>query len=239
MRIRMFPVVTTIFWTVIIGHIAGITLQANEPKAAVKSPLRFAKQIEAFARQDQKNPPKPGGVVFVGSSSIRRWDLQKSFPELNALNRGFGGSQISDVLHFANETVLKYKPRTLVFYCGSNDLANGKTPLRVFSDFRTFTKLLFEQSPNTRLILLAVKPSPRRVHILEKVRQTNDLIREAVKKDRRIVFLDDAFNLLMDGQGNIREELFVDDRVHLNEAGYQLWTKMLAPVLASDSDGQR
>src|SRR5210317_1066265 len=113
------------------------------------SPLRFAKQIEAFARQDLESPPKEGVIVFVGSSSIRRWDLAKSFGDLNAINRGFGGSQISDVLHYANEVVLKYKPKKVVFFCGGNDLNKGKTPRQVAADFETFTSLIIKQLPET------------------------------------------------------------------------------------------
>lgn len=198
------------------------------------SPLRFAKQIEAFARQDVESPPKEGVIVFVGSSSIRRWDLAKSFGDLNAINRGFGGSQISDVLHYANEVVLKYKPKTVVFFCGGNDLNMGKPPRQIAADFETFTKLLFEQLPETELIVLALKPAPVRWSIVDKVRATNDLLRAKTKKDKRITFLDGSFDLLLDG-GKIREELFVEDRLHLNDDGYKLWADMLSPHLGSKS----
>jgi len=125
--------------------LAATGWSAEEPL----SPLRFAKQIEAFARQDMESPPEESVIVFVGSSSIRRWDLAKSFGDLKAINRGFGGSQISDVLHYANEVVLKYKPKKVVFFCGGNDLNKGKTPQRVAADFETFTKLLFEHTKMT------------------------------------------------------------------------------------------
>jgi lysophospholipase L1-like esterase len=194
------------------------------------SPLRFAKQIEAFARQDLESPPKAGVIVFVGSSSIRRWDLAKSFGDLNAINRGFGGSQISDVLHYANEVVLKYKPKKVVLFCGGNDLNKGKTPQQVAADFQTFTSLLFEQLPKTELIVLALKPAPVRWTIVDKVRTTNDLLRAKAKTDKRITFLDGSFSLLLDG-GTIREELYVEDRLHLNDEGYKLWADMLAPHL--------
>lgn len=194
------------------------------------SPQRFAKQIEAFARQDLDSPPKEGVIVFVGSSSIRRWDLAKSFDDLNAVNRGFGGSQISDVLHYANEVVLKYKPKKVVFFCGGNDLNKGKPPRQVAADFETFTSLLFKQLPETKLIVLALKPAPVRWSIVDKVRATNELLRAKAKTDKRITFLDGSFNLLLDG-GKIREELYVEDRLHLNDDGYKLWANMLAPHL--------
>jgi lysophospholipase L1-like esterase len=212
--------------------IIGMSLLAAMGRAAEEplSPLRFAKQIEAFARQDLESPPEKGVIVFVGSSSIRRWNLSKFFGDLNAINRGFGGSQISDVLHYANEVVLKYKPKKVVFFCGGNDLNFGKSPRRVAADFQTFASLLFEQLPETELIVLALKPAPVRWSIVDKVRTTNDLLRAKAKKDKRITFLDAAFNLLLDG-GKVREELYVEDRLHLNDDGYKLWADMLAPHL--------
>ena len=220
--------------------IIGVSLLAATSRAAEESlsPLRFAKQIEAFARQDLESPPEKGVIVFVGSSSIRRWDLAKSFGDLDAINRGFGGSQISDVLHYANEVVLEYKPKKVVFFCGGNDLNKGKSPRQVAADFETFAKLLFEQQPETELIVLALKPAPVRWSIVDKVRATNDLLRAKAKTDKRITFLDGSFDLLLD-DGKIREELYVEDRLHLNDEGYKLWADMLAPHLGIEKrDGE-
>ena len=221
--------------------IIGMSLVVATNRAAEESlsPLRFAKQIRAFARQDMESPPKPDVIVFVGSSSIRRWDLRKSFGDLNAINRGFGGSQISDVLHYANEVVLKYKPKKVVFFCGGNDLNKGKSPRQVAADFQTFANLLFERLPETELIVLALKPAPVRWSIVDKVRKTNDLLRSNANKDQRITFVDDSFDLLLDKDGKIREELFVEDRLHLNDDGYNLWADMLAPHLGlSQNDSE-
>jgi len=96
---------------------------------------RWEEHIRKFEKADEKNPPPPGGVLFVGSSSIRMWDLDKWFPKKRATNRGFGGSQISDVNFFAERIVLKYGPRVIVFYAGDNDVARGKSAERVFQDF--------------------------------------------------------------------------------------------------------
>ena len=228
---RFSPLAILLIW---------MSLLATTGRAADESPspLRFAKQIEVFARRDLESPPKAGVIVFVGSSSIRRWDLAKSFGDLKAINRGFGGSQISDVLHYANEVVLKYKPKKVVFFCGGNDLNYGKTPQQVAADFQTFTNLLFKQLPETDLIVLALKPAPVRWSIVDKVRATNDLLRAKAKTDKRITFLDGSFDLLLDG-GKVREELFVEDRLHLNDDGYKLWADMLAPHLGLEKrDGE-
>jgi lysophospholipase L1-like esterase len=208
----------------------------SAPSPAVDpDPARFSEEIAAFARADKDDPPVAGGTVFVGSSSIRLWKLAESFPDLPARNRGFGGSQISDVVHWAEEVVLRYEPSRVVFFCGGNDIASGKSPEQVLEDFREFEKLLFAKCPRAELLLLAIKPSPRRAKHIENVRRANELLRAAAEKNERIRYLAGGFDLLVDGDGHIREELYVEDGIHLNAAGYALWTRMLEPHLRRDT----
>src|SRR6516164_10408221 len=96
---------------------------------------RWEKDIAAFERRDRDKPPPKNAVLFVGSSSIRLWDLPKSFAGVEVINRGFGGSHLADVVHFAPRIVLPYEPRLIVLYAGDNDIAAGKTPERVHADF--------------------------------------------------------------------------------------------------------
>ena len=204
-----------------------------EPPIEDPSPERFAKQIDVFAQQDAEQMPAEGVIVFTGSSSIRRWDLPASFGDLDAINRGFGGSHISDVIHYADRVVLKYRPRTVVFFCGGNDLAGDKTPEQVAGDFREFTKLLFDELPKTRLIVFPGKPSTKRWEIVDRVRKLNDLLWTEARADDRITLLDGAFDLMLDDQGAVREDLFVEDGLHLNEEGYKLWTGLVKPLLTA------
>ena len=194
-------------------------------------PARFAGAIEACARADKAQAAEPGGVVFVGSSSIRMWKLDRWFPELKPLNRGFGGSQISDVNHFVKQTVLQYRPRMVVFFCGSNDIAYGKPPEQVAADFAAFRRTLFAALPECRLIFLAVKPSPKRVQFVPQVKRANELIQQDVKDDARVSFVQEAFDTLVNPDCSIREELFLKDRIHLNEEGYRLWADALSLYL--------
>jgi lysophospholipase L1-like esterase len=133
---------------------------------------------------------------------------------------------------------LKYKPKKVVFFCGGNDLNKGKPPQQVAADFETFTNLLFKQLPETELIVLALKPAPVRWSIVDKVRKTNDLIRAKAGADKRITFLDGSFDLLLNN-GEIREELFVEDRLPLNDDGYKLWADMLAPHLGLEKGNSK
>lgn len=191
---------------------------------------KWEKEIAAFEKQDRDMAPPRGAVVFVGSSTIRRWKLDKSFPELQALNRGFGGSQLADAVHFAPRIVLKYEPRVVVLYAGDNDLAGRKTPEQVFADFRAFATLLQKELPRTKLIYLAIKPSVKRWNIWDKGQKANALIEAYCKEDPRRVFVDIAPVIL--GQDHKPQaDLFIKDGLHLNEKGYALVADVLRPYL--------
>ena len=205
---------------------------AAEPAERVTR--RFAQweqAIEEFERQDAAQPPAAAGVVFVGSSSIRMWDLLKSFDlDPPPVNRGFGGSQIVDALHFVDQLVLKHKPRAIVFYSGDNDLASGKPATEVSGDFARFCRVVHETLPEATIIFISIKPSPSRWHLAEAMQAANAQIRELCEADERLEFAD-VWPAMLDSDGQPREELFAADKLHLNDEGYRLWTEMIRPLL--------
>lgn len=209
---------------------AGSSAFGNEPATKTRpyDPARWEKAIAGFEAQDRQAPFAPGGVVFVGSSSIRLWKLDQSFPELRALNRGFGGSEVADSVHFADQLVIKHKPAVVVMYAGDNDLKNGKTPERVAADFGTFVARVHKALPETRIVYLAVKPSLARWNLIDDVRATNALIESQCDADKRLVFADIAQPMLGD-DGRPRPELFAKDGLHLSDKGYELWTRIVTP----------
>ena len=201
-----------------------------QPRKPGQKPNRWESRIQAFEAQDKKQPPVQEGIVFVGSSSIVGWNLKKSFPDLPAINRGFGGSQVADSVHFADRIVLPYRPRVVVLYAGDNDVAAGKTPEQVAADYRAFVQKVHAGLPKTRIVFVAIKPSLRRWHPVDKMREANRLVRAAAEKDPLQVFVDvDAPMLGPDGKP--RPELFRKDGLHLNADGYQLWSDLVRPHL--------
>ncbi|RCS44787.1 hypothetical protein DTL42_17425 [Bremerella cremea] len=197
-----------------------------------ESIARWKKEMDKFAAADQKHPVQPGGVVFVGSSSIRMWDLKKSFPELDAVNRGFGGSRLEDSVYYADQIVLPYQPRTVVVYAGDNDIAAKYTPEQILEDFQEFETKIHQQLPETKILYIAVKPSIARWKMIDQVRGTNKLIAEECAKTENCEFIDiDAPMLGEDGKP--RKELFKKDGLHMTDAGYVIWAKALEPHLAN------
>jgi lysophospholipase L1-like esterase len=206
--------------------LASPGLRAADPT----DPARWEKDIAAFEQRDREKPPPKNAVVFVGSSSIRLWELAKSFPDVETINRGFGGSQLADSVHFAPRIVLKYEPRLVVLYAGDNDLAAGKTPEQVADDFRAFAATVHKGLPRTRIVYLSIKPSIRRWKLVDKGRRANDLIQAACKQDEGLLYVDVGTPLL-GADGKPRPELFREDGLHLNDKGYEVWGSALKPYL--------
>lgn len=194
-------------------------------------PARFAQEIDAFDASDAKATPAKGGIVFTGSSSIRLLDIPKVFPDIQALNRGFGGSHISDVNHYLDRCVLRYEPSLVVFYCGGNDLWDKKSPEQVEADFSEFRKRLFERLPAAKLIVLAIRPSPSRVSIREIEADMNGRFLKAAQADPRITYVAGTCDRYVDADGTAIPSLFVADGLHMSEAGYAIWSELLTPLL--------
>lgn len=198
---------------------------------ALAAPDKWAADIGKFTAADAAHPPAANAVVFVGSSSIRLWStLAGDFPGVNVINRGFGGSELADSAFYADRIVTPYKPRLVVVYAGENDINAGKSPETVLADFRAFRAKVHTTVPRAGIIFLAIKESPSRAKVRAQVQAANKLIAADCATDPRCTFVDVATPLLAAG-GDYRPELFKDDRLHLNPAGYAIWTRVLAPHL--------
>ncbi|MHC4876011.1 MAG: SGNH/GDSL hydrolase family protein [Planctomycetota bacterium] len=213
--------------TVFIGGVAAAQDQ-NRPARSKHPSARWESAIQKFEEQDRKNAPKQNHVLFVGSSSIRMWKLDQSFPDIKPINRGFGGSQIADSIHFADRLILKHRPRIVVLYAGDNDLAKGKTPARVEADFREFVVTIHKSLPETKIVFIAVKPSIARWNLIEQVRAANAAVAEICSKNDRLEFVDIDKPMIGDN-GQPREDLFLKDGLHLNDDGYAIWTNLVRP----------
>ena len=212
---------------------AGIAAPPQAAKVPKKhDPHRWDKQIAAFEKADQETIPPQNGIVFVGSSSIRHWDLKKSFPKLPVINRGFGGSEIADSLFFADRIIIKHQPRIIVFYAGDNDLARGKSKAQVVKDYLAFVKKIRASLPKSKIVFIAIKPSISRWALIKTIRQTNREIQQITTTDPLQVFID-VDTPMIGSNGKPKPELFVRDGLHLNATGYQLWNSLLKPVLTS------
>ncbi|HEX8288922.1 MAG TPA: SGNH/GDSL hydrolase family protein [Pyrinomonadaceae bacterium] len=189
----------------------------------------WEKEIAAFADADKKEFPKTGKVLFVGSSSIRGWrTLKQDFPDVYTINRGFGGSHLEDVNHYAPQIVLPYKPKLIVLYAGENDIAAGKSVETVFNDFKNFVSFVRKELPKTRLIVISAKPSPSREEFASKYKELNGLMKAETEKDKRTLYVD-VWAPMLDESGEPKKDIFLGDKLHMNAAGYKIWRETLLP----------
>jgi len=193
-------------------------------------PLRFNEEISAFLKWDQKNSFPPDAILFVGSSSIRFWHTHDAFPDYPLINRGFGGAHISDVLYYYDQLVKKYHPRIIIFYAGDNDVAAGKTAEQVANDLIKFYTLLQKDLPATRVVFLTIKPSLSRWTFWNEMQKTNELIKKYAEDNVNLTVVDVA-TALLGKDGTPDPDLFLSDALHLNQAGYERWEKIVAPIL--------
>lgn len=203
---------------------------AQESKPAVPDPARFERDIRTFAEWDRKNSPPADAILFVGSSSVAGWATHEAFPQWPVINRGFGGSYMSDLNHYFDQVVKPYRARAIVVYEGDNDIAGGRTPAEIRDGFVAFVRKVRETQPKTPIVLLAIKPSESRWEHWPRTQEANALLRALAESERAVTFVDVATPLLGD-DGRPRPALFKDDRLHLNPAGYDVWQRALQPVL--------
>ena len=206
--------------------------RADYPQAFEPDPARFASTIAEFQTADADNAPPKGAVVCTGSSSMRMWHprIKDDLPGLTLLPRGFGGSHYTDLIYYLEALVFKYQPRALLLYEGDNDANYGKTPERIFQDFKFLAEQCLEQLPDLRLYIIGAKPSIARWAIAEQMRRSNAMIQDYCRAKPGFTYID-VWPQLLDGNGQARPELFMEDKLHLNSAGYDQWAAAISPVL--------
>lgn len=192
---------------------------------------RFEKEIASFEEQDARQMPAPGGIVLTGSSSFRLWETaEEDLAPLPIINRGFGGSTLPEVIHYADRTVTKYRPDVVVVYCENDQFGSkAKTPEQTRDAYVEFTKQVRADLPDVQMYFVSLKPSPSRWARRAEVQKTNELIRDFVKSDRHHEYIDVWPVMLKNGRPD--GSIYRNDSLHMNAEGYRRWTQVIKPVL--------
>lgn len=206
-------------------------MSAPRVARAWADPARFETAIRAFEEQDRNSAPPAGATLFLGSSSIRLWPIETSFPERTTIHRGFGGSTIADSLHYADRIVFPYRPRAIVFYAGDNDVAAGMSAREVTADFERFAAKVFEALPETTILFISIKPSIKRWNLAGTMLEINDAVRSLAEKEPRLRYVD-VWLPMLGPDGKPIKDLFVADGLHLGPKGYALWTTLVENALS-------
>lgn len=214
---QRWPLFTTV------ALLLSVSLMAQDP-------LRFEKEVGDLVAADTAVNTKRL-ILFTGSSSIRMWhNLAESFPGKNVLNRGFGGSEMSDMLYYTPQLILKHKPELVFIYEGDNDIAAGRTTDQILTQADSLVKVIRAALPKTRIVFISPKPSGARWHLKEKYEDLNSRLAQFTKLHKRVYFAD-VWSPMLDATGNLLPGLFLEDNLHMNEKGYVIWTKVLNQFL--------
>ncbi len=215
----------------IIAFSAFATTAFSQPTTQSTSPQRWEKAIHAFEEADKKNPPPQHAILFYGASGIVKWKtLNSDFPEYQILNRAFGGSFMSDCLYYTDRLVIPYHPHLIVIQAGGNDINGGHSPEQVFEDFKSFVAKVRNGVPDARIAYLSMNPSPKRWNQRDAEQKGNQLIKDWIATQDNLDYID-FWPAMLGPDGLPREDLFVADKLHNNEAGYKIRAEVVRPHL--------
>jgi lysophospholipase L1-like esterase len=193
----------------------------------------FYSDIQSFKTQDSLHFPAAQAILFVGSSSFTKWvDVRDYFPGYTIINRGFGGSSLPDVIRYADDIIFPYNPKQIVIYCGENDLAGSDTVTAnmVFSRFTQLFDLIRNKLPQVPVAFVSLKPSPSRIHLMNKMTNANNMIKDFLKNKKNTAFID-VYSNMLNADGTPMKEIFLEDNLHMNAKGYAIWKKLIEPYL--------
>lgn len=217
----------------ICGSLVFALFSAQIMAQALPDPTRFEQAIAAFEAKDKVSPPPANAIVLTGSSSIMLWneDAPTDLAPLTVISRGFGGSIMNDALHYLDRVALAYKPRAILLYEGDNDTGRNNIPTQtIVSQLQEIIARIHAQLPETRIYLLAVKPSVARVATWPAALEVNQRYQELAAADPLIHYIDVA-TPFMKADGTVMTDIFRDDDLHLNDKGYDIWAAAVKEVL--------
>jgi lysophospholipase L1-like esterase len=196
----------------------------------VKDPARFKKEVDSIVALN-RSVNKSDLILFTGSSSIRMWSgLKSDFPKYNVVNMGFGGSEMADLLYYANDIIIPLKPKKIFIYEGDNDIFFGRTTKEILSSADSILLLVRKDLPQTEVIFISPKPSVSRWELKKKYEAFNTALQAWIAGKKNVKFAD-VWTPMLDKTGTVQKDIFIEDGLHLNEKGYAIWTATLKKYL--------
>lgn len=196
-----------------------------------QNPERFESEVIALNDKEFKIDPNKEVVVFTGSSSIRMWNtVQDYYPHINAINTGFGGSHFSDLFYYLDELIFRFEPKKVFIYEGDNDVAGEKSPMEILLNSAMVYGALSTRLPDAEFFFISPKPSISRWHLKDTYEETNSLLRDFCDVNENLTYID-VWNPMLNDSGEPMKNIFIEDNLHMNEKGYQIWGKVIGEYL--------
>ena len=189
--------------------------------------------IQKFEQLDKSEKYPEDAILFAGSSSIRFWtSLEKDMAPYHIIQRGYGGAKLSDFAVYAGRIFDPHKCKAIVIFI-ANDITgsdNDKTPEEVATLFRNVLKTIRKVHPATPIFWIAVTPTFSRWKVWPEIQKANTLIKKIYDNQKNTYFIRTDFAFLNEN-GLPKDELFRDDKLHLTERGYVVWTEIIKKEL--------
>jgi len=222
-------------WKFLTTTLAAFSLFASSFSSSRAEELnlnRFEQDIKNFENKDQKQKRTSAETVFVGSSTFTMWkQLETDFSEFKAINRGFGGSTLPEINHYFDQLVCKYKPKRVVLYAGTNDIAElHHTGKEVEKDVEAFYSKLSSCCPEAEFYFVSMSMAPCRTEFENQYNEGNRAVLEFMKHTKHAHYIN-VVPLMRDKQNRLRADLFGLDRLHMTESGYALWKPAIMKAL--------
>src|SRR3954470_6240078 len=215
----------------LVGFILVTSLRLSIGAETNHNFAKWEKEIAAYEASDKTNSPPKHGFLFTGASTIRKWTtLAQDYPGKPVINRGVGGSEVVDITHFADRIVFPYEPKMIFFRSGGNDIHNGKSAEQTFADYKEFAALVHAKLPKTEIVFISQNPTLARLEQNDREQAYNKLVKK-YSRDKPYLKYCEVTNMVLDKDGKVRPELFVEDKLHFNAEGYKLLAERVRPFL--------
>ena len=223
------PAVMTI--GIAVARLAALGAQASAAQAPDAAVNKFESNVAAYEAADKSAPPPAGAILLVGDSQFFRWKtLADDLPGYTVVNRGIDSFQASDLAHFAERLVYPYNPRFIVTHVGGNDVNSGRTADQILADFRTFVAKVRVRYPSVPIAFSSTTPGPGRWTQASQRVAVNERVAAYIATQKNLHFID-LWQAMLTKDGQPREDLWVEDRIHPNQAGYKIRVEIMRPLL--------
>jgi hypothetical protein len=209
---------------------ATVTLGAQPKKEAEH---RFESTVRAYEEMDKASPPPVGAILLAGDSQFFRWKtLREDLPGYTIINRGVDSFQFSDELYYLDRLVIRYKPRQIILHVGGNDIHTGRTPDQLLADFEALVSRVRAVLPNVPIAFTSITPGPGRWEEAPARVAANNAVKAYIATQINLQYID-LWDAMLTPEGKPRDDIWVEDRVHPNHAGYLLRVSIMRPLLGA------
>ncbi|MBB4350584.1 GDSL-type esterase/lipase family protein [Aliirhizobium cellulosilyticum] len=171
-------------------------------------------------------------IAFYGSSSFRIWSsITEDLGSLDVVNLGFGGGTFLSGIHYMDQLLTPLRPSRIALYFGENDIASdGLTAHTTLGHLKDLRERISRVIPQSEVFVLSIKHSPARWIYRQEFDLFNRLASDWCGGRDHTSWIEVGTGLIGEN-GLPMFRYYLPDLVHMNAAGYAVWSASLKKVL--------